>query len=258
MLEFLNYARETHPELLPKFSLPYSLLSEKINKAGQNNDYDVFHGTTVLGACYDKGVILAGDRRMTRDNGGISKNLADKICQIDSNSAVAYAGTMATCMNMAKIVRIAQNNYRKKNDCKPSLEGTAVFLGRLIEQNLQNAMQGLAFIPLLAGYEERGLIFSYDIAGGTYKNVDHAANGSGGQYASDVLEREWHPDIVQKEAISLVLDALQFSAAKDSATGGVKLGKNKILPTIYAIEKTGASRIDDNTIIEALGGDLYA
>ena len=45
------------------------------------------------------------------------------------------------------------------------------------------AMQGLAVVPLFAGYDmarARGRIFTYDVTGGHYEDTDHQATGSGG------------------------------------------------------------------------------
>ena len=53
-----------------------------------------------------------------------------------------------------------------------SLDGKANRLARMVRGNLGLAMQGLAVVPLFAGYDEdsgRGRIFSYDVAGGPYE-----------------------------------------------------------------------------------------
>lgn len=243
MNEFISYVRATHPELMPSFTLP----------TVQN---DLTHGTTIMAACYDKGVVLAADRRMIGGEiRGIGKNLANKLCQIDSHAAIAYAGTMGTCMRMTKIVRISQNNFRKLNGRKLSLEGTAAHIGQLIANNLPNALQGLAFVPLLAGYDDTGVIYSYDIAGAIFENTNYATAGSGGEPAAAVLKREWQENMTAEQALHLVLDALQSASEVDQATGGIKMGRKKILPTAYTIEEKGVKKVDED-LIERLGSEL--
>ncbi len=52
----------------------------------------------------------------------------------------------------------------------------------MIRGNLGMAMQGLAVVPLFAGYDidrRAGRIFSYDITGGRYEEREHHSVGSG-------------------------------------------------------------------------------
>ena len=54
----------------------------------------------------------------------------------------------------------------------------------MIRGNMPMAMQGLAVVPLFAGYDTRravGRIFTYDITGGRYEESDFHATGSGGR-----------------------------------------------------------------------------
>ena len=53
---------------------------------------DLPHGTTIVAATCDHGVVLAGDRRATMGN-LIAKRDLEKVFRSDEFSAFAYAGT---------------------------------------------------------------------------------------------------------------------------------------------------------------------
>jgi proteasome beta subunit len=53
------------------------------------------------------------------------------------------------------------------------------------------AMQGLAVVPLFAGYDlarGTGRIFTYDVTGGHYEETEHNATGSGGRDARTTIK----------------------------------------------------------------------
>ena len=52
----------------------------------------------------------------------------------------------------------------------------------MVREHLPMAMQGLAVVPLFAGYDRRrgiGRIFTYDVTGGHYEETDFQATGFG-------------------------------------------------------------------------------
>ncbi len=233
MQDFISYVQQVKPELL---RLPEGQLHGEQMK-------NLMHGTTIVGVCYDEGVILAGDRRMTSGT-RIARNLADKVLPIDTHAAIAYSGTATTCMHMAEIIRISQNNYRKISGRNLSLEGKAKYVSQIVRQNMAAAFQGLVFLPLLAGYDGdagRGFIFSFEVIGGYFKNTSFAVDGSGGDIAAQTSLNKWKETGSREEAVKTVLTALQEAAKQDSATSGV----HTHIPRVYAIDKNGGSYIDD-------------
>jgi proteasome beta subunit len=138
-----------------------------------------------------------------------------------------------------------------------SLEGKANRLATMIRGNLGLAMQGLAVVPLFAGYdhdEARGRIFSYDVTGGCYEERDHHGVGSGSLFARGALKKLWRPDLDANGAVRVALEALYDAADDDSATGGPDLGR-RIWPVIATIDADGFRRIEDpelSAMVEAL------
>ena len=73
-----------------------------------------------------------------------------------------------------------------------SLDGKANRLTALIRGNLAMAMQGLAVVPLFAGFDLHagyGRIFSYDVTGGRYEETAFHSVGSGSLFARGSLKK---------------------------------------------------------------------
>ena len=83
-----------------------------------------------------------------------------------------------------------------------SLDGKANRLATMIRNNLGAAMQGLAVIPLFAGFDldatdpaRVGRIFSFDVAGGVYEETGYDAIGSGSLFAKSALKKMYRPGV---------------------------------------------------------------
>ena len=107
-----------------------------------------------------------------------------------------------------------------------SLEGKANQLGQMVREHLPMAMQGLAVVPLFAGYDlarGTGRIFTYDVTGGHYEETEHNATGSGGRDARTTIKLGYRADMSRDDAVELAIEALYEAADEDSATGGPDL-----------------------------------
>ena len=83
-------------------------------------------------------------------------------------------------------------------------------------------MQGFVVVPLFAGFDERrarGRVFSFDVTGGKYEEIDFQANGSGGVHARNWIKAQWREGMTGDDAIDLALRALFAAADEDAATG---------------------------------------
>lgn len=118
----------------------------------------------------------------------------------------------------------------------------------MIRNNLGQAMQGLAVVPLLAGYDPaapegaHGRIFSFDVAGGRYEKFGFHAEGSGSPYARGALKKLYRPGMSRREAALAALQALYDAADDDSATGGPDLTR-RIYPIVSVITEDGFERL---------------
>ncbi len=211
----------------------------------------ITHGTTVVAVRYVDGVVMAGDRRATSGN-FISHRSIEKVFPADRYSGVAIAGAAGPAMDMVKLFQLQLEHYEKVEGAHLSLEGKANQLSSMVRTNLPAAMQGLAVVPLFAGYDLRrgtGRLFQYDITGGRYEEFNHAATGSGSLHAGAVVKMGYRPNLDRGEVMDLALSALFQAADEDSATGGPDLIRG-IFPVMATITADGFERADDTEIAE--------
>ncbi|UDY25197.1 proteasome subunit beta [Nocardioides sp. Kera G14] len=209
------------------------------------------HGTTIVAATFAGGVVLAGDRRATMGN-LIAQRDIQKVFPADEFSAVGIAGTAGLAVEMVKLFQVELEHYEKIEGSVLSLDGKANRLAALIRNNLGMAMQGLAVVPLFAGFDlERhvGRIFSYDVTGGRYEEHGFHSVGSGSLFARGALKKLYREDLDEAGAVEAVVQALYDAADDDSATGGPDLTR-RIFPVIQVITGEGGRRLSDAEVGE--------
>src|SRR3954471_5495732 len=165
----------------------------------------VTHGTTVVAIRYVDGVVMAGDRRAT-EGYSIAHRAIEKVFPADRHSAVSIAGAAGPALEMVKLFQTNLEHYEKVEGVALSLEGKANQLGGMIRDNLPMAMQGLAVVPIFAGYDLRrriGRIFKYDLTGGRYEEADFHATGSGGRDARTTVKLGYRDGLDRAAAIQL-------------------------------------------------------
>src|SRR6185437_4276868 len=111
--------------------------------------------------------------------------------------------------------QVELEHYEKIEGALLSLDGKANRLSTMIRGNLGLAMQGLAVVPLFAGYDlerDLGRIFSYDVTGGRYEERDHHGVGSGSLFARGSLKKRWRPGLDAVIAVQVAVEALQDAA----------------------------------------------
>lgn len=204
------------------------------------------HGTTIVAASFPGGVVLAGDRRATMGN-MIAQRDIEKVFPADEYSAVGIAGTAGLAVEMVKLFQLELEHFEKVEGATLSLEGKANRLSTMIRSNLAMAMQGLAVVPLFAGFDvdrEKGRIFSYDVTGGRSEEHGYAATGSGSIFARGSMKKLYREDLTEEQALTLVVQALYDAADDDSATGGPDVAR-RIYPIVTVITDEGFRRLND-------------
>jgi proteasome beta subunit len=225
---FIDLLRRESPQLLPDAAAIAGALTA------------VPHGTTVLALRYRDGVIMAGDRQATAGYQVASRRI-EKIFKADELSGVGIAGAAGPAMEMAKLFQTELEHYEKVEGDNLSLEGKANKLGQMIRMNLPAAMQGLAVVPIFAGFDEKasvGRLFKYDITGGRYEETNYDAQGSGSKDARDSLKKLWRRDMSREDALRVALEALIDAADEDVGTGGPDWVRG-IFPTVKTITRSG-------------------
>ena len=212
---------------------------------------DVTHATTCVAVRYADGVLMAGDRRATSGN-FISHRAIEKVFPADRHSGVAIAGAAGFAIEMVKLFQLQLEHYEKVEGAALSLEGKANQLSQMVRNHLPAAMQGMAVVPLFAGYDLRrsaGRLFQYDVTGGRYEESNFASTGSGSLHAGTVVKIGFREGLDRGEVIDLALNALFQAADEDSATGGPDLIR-RIFPVVATISESGFERVADDEIAE--------
>lgn len=207
------------------------------------------HGTTCVAIRYADGVLMAGDRRATSGN-LISQRTMEKVFPADRHSGVAIAGAAGPAIEMVKLFQLQLEHYEKVEGTALSLDGKANQLSQMVRSNLPMAMQGMAVVPLFAGFDltrGEGRLYDFDITGGRYEEADHASTGSGSLHAGTVIKLGYTDDMTADQVTDLALEGLFEAADEDSATGGPDLIRG-IYPVVASITAAGYERIGDDDL----------
>jgi proteasome beta subunit len=233
---FADFLGEHAPDLLP---------SRRALPEGSAADLAP-HGTTIVAATFPDGVVMAGDRRATMGN-IIAQRDIEKVFPADEFSCVGIAGTAGIAVEMVRLFQTELEHYEKIEGTTLSVDGKANRLATLIRGNLGMAMQGLAVVPLFAGFDltnQQGRIFSYDVTGGRYEETAFHSVGSGSMFARGSLKKLYRHDLDEQGCVTAIVQALYDAADDDSATGGPDLTR-RIFPVVGVITAAGYRRLDD-------------
>jgi proteasome beta subunit len=233
---FVDFLQALHPERLPRVDASVTAPTTP-------------HGTTIVALRTADGAVMAGDRRATMGN-LIAQNDIEKVFAADEYSIIGIAGTAGLAVELVRIFQVELEHYEKIEGLSLSLDGKANRLATMLRGNLGLAMQGLAVVPLFAGYDETrgcGRIFSYDVTGGRYEEHDFYAVGSGASFARGSLKKLFDREGTSAAAVRVALEALYDAADDDSATGGPDMARG-IYPVVAVVDASGARVLKDDDV----------
>jgi proteasome beta subunit len=236
---FFEYFHSVHPGLVRE------------QAQNSNTDLNAPHGTTIVALRYKDGVLMAGDRRATTGN-IIAQRDIQKVFPADEFSVIGIAGTAGLAIELVKLYQVELEHYEKIEGTSLSLDGKANRLSSLLRSNMGLAMQGLAVVPLLAGFDQirrHGRIFSYDVTGGRYEEHDFYAVGSGAHFARGSLKKLFAIDHDLDSAVRAAVESLYDAADDDSATGGPDINRG-IYPLVYQVSESGVNEVSQNSVLE--------
>lgn len=231
---FVDFLLALHPDRLP------------VNPPMPDAVSGIPHGTTIVSLLTESGVVMAGDRRATMGN-VIAQHDIEKVFTADDHSVIGIAGTAGLALELVRLFQVELEHYEKIEGVPLSLEGKANRLASMLRGQLGLALQGLAVVPLFAGFDlgaARGRIFSYDVTGGRYEERDFHAVGSGASFARGSLKKLYRPGSSDDIGVRTAIEALYDAADDDSATGGPDLSRG-IFPVVAVVTATGARILPD-------------
>ena len=207
------------------------------------------HATTIVSLSFVDGIVMAGDRRATMGN-LIAHREMEKVYPADAYSCVGIAGTAGIAVELVRLFQVELEHYEKIEGALLSLDGKANRLATMLRANLPMAMQGLAVVPVFAGYDldrGQGRIYSYDVTGGRYEEHPYHSVGSGSVFARGSLKKRWRPDLTSAEAVRVAVEALNDAADDDSATGGSD-EQRRIYPVVVTVTESGYHRVSEDQL----------
>lgn len=249
---FSEYLRLHAPELLPG------------NVIGSNGTHpnpgvpsDIApHGTTIVAVSYRGGVLIAGDRRATQGNLLAQRDI-EKVYITDTFSAAGIAGTAGMAIEMIRLFAVELEYYEKIEGVPLTFDGKSNKLSKMVRDNLPAALQGLAVVPLLVGFDpdaldpdKAGRIVSYDVVGGrSEERFGYTAVGSGSLFAKSSLKKTYARGLGQERALRIAIESLFDAADDDTATGGPDTMRN-IYPTAIVIDAEGSEIVTEERLKE--------
>ena len=237
---FSEFVGRVAPELLPgRRPLP------------PGTSVEAPHSTTIVALEFAGGAVMAGDRRSTMGNLIANRDM-EKVFAADEYAVIGIAGTAGLAIELVKLYQVELEHYEKIEGTLMSVEGKANRLASMIRAQLGLAMQGLAVVPLFAGYDVDdggGRIYSYDVTGGCYREHDHHGVGSGSLFARGSMKKLGRPGLDADVAVRVALEALYDAADDDSATGGPDLSR-RIWPTVAVVDVEGVRFVSEGSLSE--------
>ncbi|RDD54109.1 MAG: proteasome subunit beta [Candidatus Korarchaeota archaeon NZ13-K] len=171
---------------------------------------------TALGLRFDKGVVLAADRRVSYSSFILSKS-ARKVFLINDRVGVSTAGLPGDFQELVDILKYNIAMYELENDRVATPTNVAKILSLLL---YQGRFSGIYYAEVIVGGMDGSSprIFVLDPAGGLMEE-SFAAIGTGAQIATGVLERGFREGMSEEEAIELSERAMREAIARDALSG---------------------------------------
>jgi proteasome beta subunit len=171
-------------------------------------------GATAVGISYDRGVVLASEKRVSYGNFVINKN-TKKTFPVTDHVGAACAGMIADMQILIRQVE-ALAKIRK-------LETRRNVAPNSIAKMMSVIMFERRFFPLLTqvivgGIDEKPQIYTLDPLGSVLPD-DYAAVGTGAEMALGVIDSEYKPEMSEQNAKDLAIKAIKSSIQRDSASG---------------------------------------
>lgn len=174
-------------------------------------------GTTTIGIKYKDGVIVATESQATAGT-FIASTRAQKLFKVNDVSAATMSGSVADCQFVINQIRALSNIREIETGKIPSVK----YIANLVKNIIYSGRGYYLALMIIGGYSEedkQGMLYGIDFIGTLFEEDKFLSYGSGSPYALGVIEAEWKPDLIEKQAIELVKRALTSAVARDAGSG---------------------------------------
>lgn len=170
-------------------------------------------GGVVIGVQATDGVLLAADTRTSRD-AIVESDEAAKLWSVHPSAAVGSAAEPGDADSLVTRLRREVDRYEYHHSRRIRIPTLATVAGRECRAHPE---RDATFV--LGGVDEAGShVFRIGVDDGVIES-DYAADGSGRQSASAILDRDYTDSLSLEDARDLVASAIESAVERDPRTG---------------------------------------
>jgi len=172
-------------------------------------------GATAVGLVYDKGVVLAAEKRVTYGFTLLSKS-GKKVFKITDRLGLAAAGIIADMQAISRSLAAEVTLYELENNRPIRVKSAAKLLSQI--------MFSRRLLPyfteiIIGGYDPSGPhLFILDPWGSLIEDK-YAALGTGTKIAIGILEENYRENLSKENAKELAIRAIKTAIERDAVSG---------------------------------------
>lgn len=201
-----------------------------------SSDIKPLKGTTTVGIIFDKGVVVAADKRATMGNFIAAKEV-EKIHPVGDRMALTIAGGVGDAQLLVRLLRAELELYKYAKGKSMTVSAAATMLS--------NVLQGNKYFPymvqlIIGGFDSQPALFDLDPFGGLIPEK-YVSTGSGSVTAYGVLDENYRDNLSRDDAVRLAVRAVSAAMKRDSATGE---GVDAIVITQDQLKRLSREEVD--------------
>lgn len=176
-------------------------------------------GATVVGITFDKGVVLAAEKRFTYGKFIMSRT-GKKVFSITNRVGAACAGMISDMQMLVRNMQALIKLKELETGREPAPRAVAKLMSVLM---FENRLMPLITQVIVGGVNEKPEIYVLDPLGSLIRD-EYASVGTGAETAIGVIEAEFKKEMSEDEAKNLAIKAIRMAIRRDSGSGdGVDL-----------------------------------
>lgn len=197
--------------------------------------------TTIFAIIYDKGVLIAGDRRTSDSYFGIASDASTKVVKLTKFSSMACAGYCSVISFLENNMLGTCSGWEAAFGKVLSPDGQAVYLKNLLLPwwfLFLQTWHWMPAIPVLVAYDvdfKKPRIFLFEEDGYFMEPQFFAGTGCGFDVIRALVIDGWRKEITEEETVRLAVKAMIHSGALSAGVSDARL----VLPTIAVIDADG-------------------
>ncbi len=200
---------------------------------------EIKKGTTTVGIICKDGVIIAADQLASLGDFQFNKD-AKKVHEITPKIVMTTAGSVGDNQALLRFLR-AQMKIYDLEEKEPTVKAVATLISNILSEKYLYSYLPYQIFDLLGGYDNEPKLYSVDMVGGTSKEKEFSATGSGMTVAYGILDSNYKKDISLDEGLNLAVKSIVAARKRISSVGGENI-------TVYEITSDGAKEIPSTRI----------